>query len=234
MEMDAAREPTEQVEPDAATEAVADAGLEPAAVFAAESGEDAAEPTQEPGAEAQDEEPAQEEPAEAEWTEADAVPPAPAPVPEPEPEPEPAAVVAAPAAPTTGEAVMRRVESFLAELRTTLLDLAQRQPTPPPPPVDMQAIVDAIGEFGERVEHGVTTGVHAALSSRQPPAPAAAAPLTVIQPRPQTANAIMLTVAFLLLCWGGVLWLKTGSLELAVATFLGANLVGCGLLLGRK
>ncbi|MCA8973818.1 MAG: hypothetical protein KDC98_03815 [Planctomycetes bacterium] len=123
-------------------------------------------------------------------------------------------------------AAMNKVESFLGELRGALIDLAQR---PQAPAVDMQPLVAAVGEFGQRIEHGVAIGVHAAMSN-QP----VVQPTAFIQPRGNHTNLILFATAFLLLCWGAIFWFKTGNVRLALGTVVGANVVGCLLLAGRR
>jgi hypothetical protein len=139
-----------------------------------------------------------------------------------------------PAAEPAAGAAMQRVESFLGELRGTLVEIVQR---PQAPAVDLQPIVAAVGEFGLRVEHGVAVGVHAALSGHQHPQPApvsAPMPVHYVPQRIGRTGLLLSAVALLLLCWGAVLWFKTGNAELALGTVIGANLVGCCLLAGRR
>ncbi|MFO1076533.1 MAG: hypothetical protein U1E73_02270 [Planctomycetota bacterium] len=128
---------------------------------------------------------------------------------------------------------LERVESFLGELRGALLELAQR---PQPQPVDMQPLVAAVGEFGQRVEHGVAIAVHAAMSSQQTLKPANGAPVAThfVQPPVTRNHAILLLVCVLLSCWAAIFWLKTGSINLALGTFVGANAVACCMLAGQR
>lgn len=158
-----------------------------------------------------------------------------------EPEPEPEAIFEpAPPAPaatesipeTTSAAAMVRVESFLGELRGALVELAQR-PNPAAQAMDMQPLVAAVGEFGQRVEHGVAIGVHAAMN-HQPRAAAAAPAANFVESRGGNRNLVLLAITFLLLCWAGIFWFKTGNAQLAMATAIGANVIGCCLLAGRR
>ena len=90
-------------------------------------------------------------------------------------------------------------------------------------------MVAAVGEFGQRIEHGDAIGVHAAMSN-QP----VVQPTAFIQPRGNHTNLILFATAFLLLCWGAIFWFKTGNVRLALGTVVGANVVGCLLLAGRR
>jgi hypothetical protein len=36
------------------------------------------------------------------------------------------------------------------------------------------------------------------------------------------------------LCWSAIFWFKTGNAGLAVSTLVGANVIGCCLLAGRR
>jgi hypothetical protein len=165
---------------------------------------------------------------------------------------------------TTSMLAMQKVESFLGELRSVLVELAQR---PAPPPIDVQplvqavhqgfadlnshaqtsdkalaAVTDRLGQFGDKLEHGAALAVHAALGAHgvqsQPAAPSAAAspaptPPTFVVERADRSTAALYAIGFLLLCWSGILWFKTGNAQLALATLVGANLIGCCVLIGR-
>lgn len=132
-------------------------------------------------------------------------------------------------------ATMERVEGFLGELRGTLVEIAQRPAGDDKPGFDIEPLVAAVGEFGERVEHGVAVGVHAAMMSRdgaQQPSPAAPVPFE--RPASNGREIVMLSVAFLVLCWSGILWFKTGNATLAISTLVGANVIACCLLARRR
>lgn len=183
-------------------------------------------------------------------------------------EPPPSAIdELAEAAPAVDEAIaepgepasalaMQRVESFLGELRTVLVEMAQR-----PAPIDVQPLVAAVqqgfadardqartteaglasmterlGRFGDKVEHGVALAVHAALGAHSHGPTAAAEPVapTFVVARTERSTVALCALGFLLLCWSGVLWLKTGNSQLALATLVGGNLIGCCLLVGRR
>ena len=158
----------------------------------------------------------------------------------------------------TSDAAMQRVESFLGELRGVLVELATR---PPAPPIDVQPLVAAvqqgftqardqsqatdtalasltnrIGDFGEKVEHGVALAVHAALGSKSTPAPGPvmSAPAAFVVPRQDRTTVALFAIGFLVLCWTVIFWFKTGSPRLALGTLIGANVVGCCLLVGRR
>lgn len=151
----------------------------------------------------------------------------------------PAFDAAAPAPPAEAAmatmATMERVEGFLGELRHTLVEIAQRPAGDDKPGFDIEPLVAAVGEFGERVEHGVAVGVHAAMMSRdgaqqlsQP------APAPFERPTSNGREIVMLSVAFLVLCWSGILWFKTGNATLAISTLVGANVIACCLLARRR
>ncbi|MCC7061673.1 MAG: hypothetical protein IT456_02645 [Planctomycetes bacterium] len=158
----------------------------------------------------------------------------------------------------TSDAAMQRVESFLGELRGVLVELATR---PPAPPIDVQPLVAAvqqgftqardqsqatdtalasltnrIGDFGEKVEHGVALAVHAALGSKSTavPGPVMSAPAAFVVPRQDRTTVALFAIGFLVLCWTVIFWFKTGSPRLALGTLIGANVVGCCLLVGRR
>lgn len=151
---------------------------------------------------------------------------------------EPAGTAVAPSMTSQG---FERIESYLADLKAALLEIAQRpQPASPPAPhvqveaVDMQPLVAAVGEFGARVEHGVAIAVHAALSSHtQKPASTPVAVPFVHAPA-NRSHFVLLTVTVLLTCWAAIFWLKTGSANLALGTFLGANAIACCMLVGQR
>jgi hypothetical protein len=128
-------------------------------------------------------------------------------------------------------AAMGRVDSFLGELRGTLVDLANR---PQAQSVDMQPFVNAVGEFGQRVEHGVAIGIHAALNSRSNTSRATAMPAQSSHSQGSSSNIILLGFAFLTPCWSAIFWFKTGSASPAIGTLVGANLLACCLFAGRR
>ena len=158
-------------------------------------------------------------------------------------------------------AAMQRVDSFLGELRHVLVELANR-PQPQPAPIDVQPLVAAVqqgfvhageqakatdsalaslttrlGEFGEKVEHGVALAVHAALGPRTQIAqtvPALIAAPSYVVAKTERSTIALFAIGFLLLCWTAIFWFKTGNTKVAVSTLVGANVVGCCLLLGRN
>lgn len=154
---------------------------------------------------------------------------------------------------------LAKVEQFLAELRSSLIQIADR---PQVESVDLQPIAVAIADnarasqdaakdgvaclrqlgdrvsaLGERLEHGLALAVHAAMA-RQPshgsaPPAATPAPSIVMRAADPTVTAVA-AIAFLLACWSAVIWWKTGNAKLSIAVLVGANAVGCCLLLGRR
>ncbi|MDO8349219.1 MAG: hypothetical protein Q7T30_03210 [Planctomycetota bacterium] len=158
-------------------------------------------------------------------------------------------------APTAMQA-MARVESFLGELRLVLVELANR---PQFQVVDMQPLVTAVqsgfgdsaasasathsaitslterlGDFGKRVEVGVALAVRTALEHEAASHPASARPAAFVVARTDRTSLLLFGIGFLLLCWTAIFWFKTGSPRLALGTLVGANLIGCCLLTGRK
>lgn len=157
---------------------------------------------------------------------------------------------------TTAVQTMTRVESFLGELRHALVELANR---PQSQPVDMQPLVAAVqsgfahstadatatnssiaslaeqlGDFGKRVEVGVALAVRTALDRETKSAAASASPVPFIVARTERSTIALFGIGFLLLCWTAIFWFKTGSPRLALGTLVGANLIGCCLLAGRR
>lgn len=174
-------------------------------------------------------------------------------------EPQPAVPAQVPEQVTA--AAMQRVDSFLGELRHVLVELANR-PQQQPAPIDVQPLVAAVqqgfvhageqakatdsalaslttrlGEFGEKVEHGVALAVHAALGPRTQvaqPVPALVTAPSFVVAKTERSTIALVAIGFLLLCWTGIFWFKTGNTRIAVSTLVGANVVGCCLLLGRN
>jgi hypothetical protein len=157
-------------------------------------------------------------------------------------------------------AAWARIEDVLGELRDSLVQIAER---PQVVPVDVQPIAVALAEnskanqstaenslvclrelservtgLGERLEHGLALAVHAAMSRQATPTPptpgAPAAPVPVVIRTHDPTMLVVAAAAFLLACWSAVLWWKTGNAKLAGAILVGANAVGCCLLLGRR
>lgn len=157
-------------------------------------------------------------------------------------------------------AAWTRIGDVLGELRDSLVQIAER---PQVVPVDVQPIAVALAEnskanqstaenslvclrelservtgLGERLEHGLALAVHAAMSRQATPTPptpgAPAAPVPVVIRTHDPTMLVVAAAAFLLACWSAVLWWKTGNAKLAGAILVGANAVGCCLLLGRR
>lgn len=161
------------------------------------------------------------------------------------------APVAAAAVPTAAAMPALEVQTFLTDLRESLVELA-RQPAPPAPPAtDLAPLVTAVREGFERSSQELSqTNVAIGslvscvgdlgkrLNHRIAAAPGGSAPAALALP----ANAaiegnrstwVLLSVTLLIMCWSAVLWWKTGDVRLSVGTLLGANAVACCLLVGR-
>jgi len=159
------------------------------------------------------------------------------------------------AEPTTVQ-TMTRVESSLGELRHALVELANR---PQAQPLDVQPLVAAVqsgfvhsaadaaatnsaisslaqqlGDFGKRVEVGVALAVRTALDREPRNETASASPVSFVVARTERSTIVLFGIGFLLLCWTAIFWFKTGSPRLALGTLVGANLIGCCLLAGRR
>jgi hypothetical protein len=154
---------------------------------------------------------------------------------------------------------LERVESFLGELRSALIDLAHR---PAQPAIDMQPLVvavqtgfeqatvqttatnavlttlsDRIGGLGQQVEQGMqqTAAAVAARPVITAPEPAAPpAPTQFVVASNERTPIALLALAALVSGWSVLFWFKTGSIRLALGTLIAANLVGCCLLLARR
>lgn len=100
----------------------------------------------------------------------------------------------------------------------------------------LASLTNRIGDFGEKVEHGVALAVHAALGSKSTavPGPVMSAPAAFVVPRQDRTTVALFAIGFLVLCWTVIFWFKTGSPRLALGTLIGANVVGCCLLVGRR
>jgi hypothetical protein len=143
---------------------------------------------------------------------------------------------------------MARVESFLGELRGTVTQLTDR---PAAPVVDLNPLVQAV-EAGFTVsakQAGILTAALTALSDQvggverrlsvPPPARTAEAPMFAPLPglvatRTDRSTMVLLAVGVLLVAWTAMFWFKTGDAKLAISTLVGANAVGCCLLLARR
>jgi hypothetical protein len=164
----------------------------------------------------------------------------------------------------TAAATLDTVAAFLGELRQTLVELAQRSSAAPPsppsetPPLDVTPLVAVmqeglaqtrehtasqakalhnlearLGQLGERIEHGVALAVHAAIA-HQPHGTAHPQPTAPTATPGSRKTLAMLAMCVLLVAWSAVLWFKTGNARLALGTLVGANAIGCAMLLGRR
>lgn len=156
------------------------------------------------------------------------------------------------------EQSMQRVESFLGQLKEALVQMANRPATPSPEfsslvttvqsalertqqqaaaqQATLQTLGDKLSDFGQRVENGVTHGVAAVLERAHSPA-AQPAPVEIpryVVHRGDRSSAALIAVMVLVLCWSLLFWFKTESLRLAVSTLIGANVIGCCLLVARR
>jgi hypothetical protein len=152
--------------------------------------------------------------------------------------------VAAPVAaeaPIAGEA-MARVESFLGELKSTLVELAGREQKP----IDLQPIVQPLLDAVQsntaltEVQTQALQAMQQSLATLAERSQAAAAPnppvalaAAVAAPTDRSAM-VMVAVAALVSCWAVVFWFTTGSKQLALGTLIGANALACCLLMGRR
>lgn len=203
------------------------------------------------------------EPAESVAEDADTGPSAGEPAPAPtagtaiSPDPELLQAAVQAAAHEATEQSMQRVESFLGQLKDALVQMANRPAAPgaelsslvttvqsalertqqqaESQQVALQTLGDKLSDLGQRVENGVTHGVAAVLERALPAAaqPAVATPRYVVH-RGDRSAAALIGVMVLVLCWSLVFWFKTESLRLAVSTLVGANVIGCCLLVARR
>lgn len=158
------------------------------------------------------------------------------------------------------DAFLDRLKAALVEMAArpaTPAPAPAASPMPAAPPLDMAPLVGAIdGGFAKAVQqseaaaHALTglaeriDGLGRRLESSTGATVAAlqAAPATnarptapyFVMPRSSAMPWIMLAVAGLVTAWSVLFWFKTGSPRLALGTLVGANLVGCCLLAGRR
>ncbi len=161
----------------------------------------------------------------------------------------------------TNEA-MRRVESFLDQLKGALVEMAQRPPVPvaapvaAPPTIDVAPLVAALQSGFDRsaqqsqatsaalsalteklgsIGQHVEHGVQQAVTElrREPPTVERNATELVITRTDRTPIA-MFSLMALVMAWSALFWFKTGSTRLALGTLVGANVVACCLLAARR
>lgn len=130
-------------------------------------------------------------------------------------------------------------------------------PAPAAPPLDVAPLVGAIdGGFAKAVQqseaaaHALTglaeridglgqrleasTGATVAALQAAPATNARPTAPQFVMPRSSVVPWVLLAVAGLVTAWSVLFWFKTGSPRLALGTLVGANLVGCCLLAGRR
>ncbi|MEZ6036837.1 MAG: hypothetical protein R3F29_05120 [Planctomycetota bacterium] len=104
----------------------------------------------------------------------------------------------------------------------------------------LASLAERVGQFGQQVEASVQQSVKALAEQQQRNEAHASVPVaTVDRPRflvqrPGRQALVLGAVAILVLCWSILFWFKTGSPRLAFGTLIGANLVGCCLLVARR
>jgi hypothetical protein len=154
-------------------------------------------------------------------------------------------------------ATVDRVQDFLGELKSALVEMAQR---PQSTPVDVGPLVQALQDgfdrsaeqaaqtstavaslsehmtqFGRNIEGGVQQTIHAMGNNA---GQAASASLSATQPhfveRSTSQAAVLGAVALAVIGWSILFWIKTGSPRLAIGTLIGANAIACCLLLTRR
>lgn len=92
-------------------------------------------------------------------------------------------------------------------------------------------IASGLREFGTKVELGAALAAEAVQTANEAllrPMPAAA------HRRAAAGNTALLAVGFLLLCWAGVYWLKTGDTRIALGGLVAANFAACALMAWRR
>lgn len=96
----------------------------------------------------------------------------------------------------------------------------------------LTGLADRIDGLGRRLEASTGATVAAwqtaSTTNVRPTAP------HFVLPRSNAMPWVMLAVAGLVTAWSVLFWFKTGSPRLALGTLVGANLVGCCLLAGRR
>lgn len=185
--------------------------------------------------------------------------PAPDDVPEQVPEVDapaaaPASSVLVPAAPVAPAAVAMpqvEVQTFLTDLRETLVELA-RQPAPSnAPAIDLEPLVTTVREGFTRSQHelaqtNVAIGslvqcvgdLGKRLNHQLSPTAARGGAVAIASPRLATtarnSTWVLVAACLLIMSWSAMLWWKTGNVRLSIGTLLGANAVACCLLAGRR
>lgn len=167
------------------------------------------------------------------------------------------------ATPAATELVTRslaRVDAFLAQLKESLVQLAQRPaaepPAPPAPvaPVDIaplvqalqagfaqssqqaeaaQAAIQALGQQVASIGPSLEHGVDRALQvvvAAQAESGTQRQATEFVVTRTSRMPVVMLALAAMVIAWSALFWIKTGSPKLTLGTLVGGNLVACCLL----
>lgn len=160
-------------------------------------------------------------------------------------------------------AAMQRVDTFLDRLKAALVEMAARPAVDVPTPMPAAAVLDTaplvgaidggfakaaqqseatahvltglaerIEGLGQRLE--ASTSASVAVLQTAPTMSARPAAPQFVMPRSNAVPLVLLAVAGLVTAWSVLFWFKTGSPRLALGTLIGANLVGCCLLAGRR
>lgn len=96
----------------------------------------------------------------------------------------------------------------------------------------LTGLAERIDGLGQRLE--ASTGATVAALQTAPATHARSAAPQFVMPRSSVTPWVLLAVAGLVTAWSVLFWFKTGSPRLALGTLVGANLVGCCLLAGRR
>jgi hypothetical protein len=155
---------------------------------------------------------------------------------------------------------LARVDAFLAQLKDSLVQLAQRPaaepPAPPAPvaPVDIaplvqalqagfaqssqqaeaaHAAIQALGQQVASIGPSLEHGVDRALQAvvaAQAESGTQRQATEFVVTRTSRMPVVMLALAAMVIAWSALFWIKTGSPKLTLGTLVGGNLVACCLL----
>lgn len=96
----------------------------------------------------------------------------------------------------------------------------------------LTGLAERIDGLGQRLE--ASTGATVAALQTAPAMSARPTAPQFVMARSNAVPLVLLAVAGLVTAWSVLFWFKTGSPRLALGTLIGANLVGCCLLAGRR